>query len=107
MAPFPAKRSCSFAGRFLHSPSTRYRARDISFTRNSLSPSPAWSFVRSLPPPRPPMRIALVAEDYYPQMGGVPEHTHHLALQLQAWGHTADIFTSRMNGAHQDPPFVH
>ena len=53
------------------------------------------------------MRIALVAEDYYPQMGGVPEHTHHLARQLRVWGHTADIFTSRMNGAHGDPPFVH
>ena len=30
------------------------------------------------------MRIALIAEDYYPQLGGVPEHVHHLALQLNA-----------------------
>src|SRR5205814_10289085 len=33
-----------------------------------------------------PMRIALVAEDYYPQLGGVPEHVHNLALQLNSWG---------------------
>lgn len=32
------------------------------------------------------MRVALVAEDYYPQLGGVPEHVHNLALQLNAWG---------------------
>ena len=24
-----------------------------------------------------PLRIALVAEDYYPQLGGVPEHVHN------------------------------
>ena len=34
------------------------------------------------------MRIALIAEDYYPQLGGVPEHVHHLALQLNAWATT-------------------
>ena len=32
------------------------------------------------------MRIALVAEDYYPQLGGVPEHVHHLAQELNARG---------------------
>ena len=26
-----------------------------------------------------PLRIALVAEDYYPQLGGVPEHVHECA----------------------------
>lgn len=53
------------------------------------------------------MRIALVAEDYYPQLGGVPEHVHHLAQQFASWGHTATVFTSRMRGDHQDAPFVH
>ncbi len=53
------------------------------------------------------MRIALVAEDYYPQLGGVPEHVHHLALGLAARGHHADIVTSHMRGAAADPPFVH
>src|SRR2546423_9558321 len=51
------------------------------------------------------MRIALVAEDYYPQLGGVPEHVHNLALQLNAWGHTATVVTSHM-GEHRDAPFV-
>src|SRR5256885_8484050 len=52
------------------------------------------------------MRIALIAEDYYPQLGGVPEHVHHLALQLNAWGHDTTVITSRMRGAHRDAPFV-
>src|SRR5207247_7680550 len=51
------------------------------------------------------MRIALVAEDYYPQFGGVPEHVHNLALQLNSWGHTATVVTSHM-GAYPDAAFV-
>ena len=51
------------------------------------------------------MRIALVAEDYYPQLGGVPEHVHNLALQLNRWGHTATVVTSRM-GDYPDAEFV-
>src|SRR5881409_1656102 len=51
------------------------------------------------------MRIALVAEDYYPQLGGVPEHVHNLALQLNAWGHTAAVVTSHM-GEYRDADFV-
>jgi len=52
------------------------------------------------------MRIALVAEDYYPQLGGVPEHVHHLAVNLIGRGHRVTVVTSRMRGAGQDPPFV-
>jgi phosphatidylinositol alpha-mannosyltransferase len=54
-----------------------------------------------------PLRIALIAEDYYPQLGGVPEHVHHLARELEGLGHRATIVTShmRMNG-HVDPPYV-
>src|SRR2546426_3995897 len=51
------------------------------------------------------MRIALVAEDYYPQLGGVPEHVHNLALQFNAWGHTAAVVTSHM-GDYPDADFV-
>ncbi len=51
------------------------------------------------------MRIALVAEDYYPQLGGVPEHVHNLALQLNRWGHTATVVTSHM-GDYPDADFV-
>ena len=53
------------------------------------------------------MRIALVAEDYYPQLGGVPEHVHNLALQFRARGHTVTVVTSRMQEAHRDDDFVH
>ena len=54
-----------------------------------------------------PLRIALIAEDYYPQLGGVPEHVHHMARELEALGHQATIVTShmRMHG-HVDPPYV-
>lgn len=43
-----------------------------------------------------PLRVALVAEDYYPQLGGVPEHVHHLARELNDLGHAATIVTSNM-----------
>jgi phosphatidylinositol alpha-mannosyltransferase len=52
------------------------------------------------------VRIALVAEDYYPQLGGVPEHVHHLALELRARGHQPTIVTSHMRHAGPDPDFV-
>jgi phosphatidyl-myo-inositol alpha-mannosyltransferase len=51
------------------------------------------------------MRIALVAEDYYPQLGGVPEHVHNLALQLNSWGHVATVISSYM-GPYPDAAFV-
>ena len=52
------------------------------------------------------MRIALVTEDYYPQLGGVPEHVHNLALQFRARGHAVTIVTSRMQEPHRDADFV-
>jgi phosphatidyl-myo-inositol alpha-mannosyltransferase len=52
------------------------------------------------------VRIALIAEDYYPQLGGVPEHVHNLALQLRAGGHEVTIVTSHMRGAQRDEQFV-
>src|SRR5579872_6551077 len=45
------------------------------------------------------MRIALVAEDYYPQVGGIAEHVHHLALELGARGHSVGVIGSHMAGA--------
>jgi len=53
-----------------------------------------------------PLRIALVAEDYYPQLGGVPEHVHNLARELDMLGHHATIVTSRMrmHGTVDAPP---
>ena len=52
------------------------------------------------------MRIALVAEDYYPQLGGVPEHVHHLALELNRRGHATTVVTAHMRGVQDDAPFV-
>lgn len=52
------------------------------------------------------MRIALVAEDYYPQLGGVPEHVHNLTLQFSRRGHQVTVITSHMRGSRPDPPFV-
>src|SRR5260221_3019982 len=52
------------------------------------------------------MRIALVCEAYYPQLGGVPEHVHHLAGELHARGQEATVVTARMLGRRVDPPFV-
>src|SRR5260370_38699435 len=51
------------------------------------------------------MRVALVAEDYYPQLGGVPEHVHNLALQLNRWSHPTTVVTSHM-GPFRDADFV-
>jgi phosphatidylinositol alpha-mannosyltransferase len=47
------------------------------------------------------MRVALVAEDYYPQLGGIAEHVHNLALQLTARGHQVTVVSSHMSG--EDP----
>ena len=52
------------------------------------------------------MRIALIAEDYYPQRGGVPEHVHHLARELNRRGHSATIVTSHMRNEGPDPEYV-
>jgi phosphatidylinositol alpha-mannosyltransferase len=41
------------------------------------------------------MRVAVVAQPYYPQAGGVSEHVHHTALELRRLGHDVDVVTSR------------
>jgi phosphatidyl-myo-inositol alpha-mannosyltransferase len=52
------------------------------------------------------MRLALVTEFYYPHLGGVTEHVHHLALELRRRGHDVTILTSHMKGGRADPPHV-
>ncbi len=52
------------------------------------------------------MRIALVTEFYYPHLGGVTEHVHNLALELNRRGHPTTIITSQMGGEHRDDDFV-
>ena len=60
------------------------------------------------------MRIALVTEYYYPHLGGVTEHVHNLALELERRGHPTIVVTANMGSPprstdpHEmvDPPFV-
>lgn len=52
------------------------------------------------------MRIALVTEFYYPHLGGITEHVHFLARELNRRGHSTIIITSRMQGAGPDEPHV-
>jgi len=40
------------------------------------------------------MRVGLVTEFYYPDVGGMPEHVHNLALELQRRGHQVTIITA-------------
>ncbi|HLQ58836.1 MAG TPA: glycosyltransferase family 4 protein [Gemmatimonadales bacterium] len=54
-----------------------------------------------------PLRIALIAEDYYPQLGGVPEHVHHLARELDSLGHATTIVTSNMRKQGLGEPVQH
>ncbi len=54
-----------------------------------------------------PLRVALVTEFYYPHLGGVTEHVHNLALELEAMGHEPVVITSRMSmNGHADAAFV-
>lgn len=46
------------------------------------------------------LRIALVSEYYYPDVGGIPEHMHHLGQGLARRGHQVAILTT----AYAQPP---
>lgn len=52
------------------------------------------------------MRVALVTEFYYPHLGGVTEHVHHLCRELRRRGHDTTVITSHMRGASGDPAYV-
>jgi len=48
------------------------------------------------------MRIAVVAQPYYPQNGGVSENVHHTATELRKRGHEVHVVTSRFRTAKED-----
>jgi phosphatidylinositol alpha-mannosyltransferase len=52
------------------------------------------------------MHVALVTEFYYPHLGGVTEHVHHLGRELRRRGHQTTIITSHMGLDRIDPPYV-
>ncbi len=58
------------------------------------TPSPK----RPLHPSRAPvadrLRVALVSDYYYPDLGGMQEHVHNLALQLTQRGHAVTVITT-------------
>src|SRR5690242_12922152 len=40
------------------------------------------------------LRVALVSEYYYPDLGGMPEHVHHLGMELCRRGHQVTVVTT-------------
>ena len=49
------------------------------------------------------MKVILVTEYYYPHVGGVTEHVHHLARYLSLAGHQVRVLTSHVEGAERRP----
>ncbi|HEX5581617.1 MAG TPA: glycosyltransferase family 4 protein [Gemmatimonadaceae bacterium] len=50
--------------------------------------------------------MAIVTEYYYPHLGGITEHVHHLALELRRRGHHVDVITSHIPGGEELPNVV-
>lgn len=48
------------------------------------------------------MKVGIVSQSYYPRFGGVTEHVHHTALELQKRGHQVTIITSHFRGGEKD-----
>lgn len=52
------------------------------------------------------MRIAMCTDQYVPQLGGVADSVHTLALELRKQGHIVRVFAPDLTGAAQDPDTV-
>jgi phosphatidyl-myo-inositol alpha-mannosyltransferase len=52
------------------------------------------------------VRVALVAEDFHPLLGGIPEHLRHLQRELHRAGHHAVVITSHVPGYDGNDPLV-
>lgn len=48
------------------------------------------------------MKILYVTENYYPHLGGITEHVHHLAIEMQKRGHEVVILTGGANRKGKD-----
>jgi phosphatidylinositol alpha-mannosyltransferase len=48
------------------------------------------------------VKIGIVSQSYYPRFGGVTEHVHHTATELQRRGHRVTIITSHFRGGEPD-----
>jgi phosphatidylinositol alpha-mannosyltransferase len=40
----------------------------------------------------------MVSDNYYPYVGGIAEHVHHLSVELRKRGHTVNVLTARVGG---------
>jgi phosphatidylinositol alpha-mannosyltransferase len=47
------------------------------------------------------VRIGIVSQSYYPRYGGVTEHVHHTAAELQRRGHNVTVITGRFPGGEE------
>lgn len=54
-----------------------------------------------------PLRVAQVTEYYYPHLGGICEHAHHLAAELRRRGLHVDIVTPRIGDAPPPAGVIH
>ena len=58
---------------------------------------------RGVPTQTDGLRVALVSEYYYPDIGGMPEHVHQLGRALVGRGHRVTVITTSFPG-HVDVP---
>jgi len=49
-------------------------------------------------PSNHPLRVCMVSDNYYPYIGGIPDHIHNLAVELRRRGHTVKVLTSNFGG---------
>ncbi len=44
------------------------------------------------------MKICMVSDNYYPYIGGISDHIHHLSVELRRRGHTVKVLTTNFGG---------
>ena len=82
-------------------PETIYSLED-----RHLTPRPTRRHPHAAPLDASGLRVALVSEYYYPHVGGIPEHVHHLALEARRRGAQVDILTGNLEGATPEPGVI-
>lgn len=72
----------------------RFAAR-LSVGIGNLAPESAATRIGAARPPLSDgLRVALVSDYYYPDIGGMPEHVHNLAAELCRRGHSVTVITT-------------
>ena len=77
-----------------------YGIEPVDFYQEALrlvrSGSPPWVTRPSWPAEPPRVRVCILTDYYYPQLGGITEHVHGQATNLAALGHEVTILTGRI-----------